>query len=90
MIPKLRAEFGASIAASFRRVRVSQISRWLDLKQDELAAWCKEAGWEIDGDVAVIPENGDNNVKAGVVKENVQLKREFKSREGDRGGRGGA
>jgi hypothetical protein len=27
--------------------------------------------------VAVIPTNGDNDVKAGVVKENVELSREF-------------
>lgn len=75
-IPKLRHQFASSIAASFRRVRLSQLSRWLDLQEKELAAWCKEAGWEIEGDVAVVPKNGDNDVKAGVVKENVQLKRE--------------
>lgn len=76
LVAKLRNEFAASIAASFRRVRLAQLSRWLDIKAADLPAWCKEAQWEIDGDVAVVPENGDNNVKAGVVKENVQLKRE--------------
>jgi hypothetical protein len=27
--------------------------------------------------VAILPKNGDNDVKAGVVKENVELSREF-------------
>lgn len=75
LVPELRAQFASSIAASFRRVRVSQLARWLDLPAAEVPAWAKEAGWEIDGDVAVVPANGDNDVKAGVVKENVELKR---------------
>ena len=29
----------------------------------------------MDGDEAKIPKNGDNDVKAGVVKENVELHR---------------
>ena len=36
-------------------------------------------GWKVDGSVAVLPKNGDNDVKAGVVKENVELSREFTS-----------
>ena len=74
LVPTLRSQFAASIAASFRRVRLAQLARWLDLPAAEVPAWCKSAGWEVDGDVAVVPENGDNNVKAGVVKENVELK----------------
>lgn len=77
LVPKLRFQFASSIAASFSRVRLAQLSRWLDLDEKSLAGWCKEAGWEIEGDVAVVPKNGDNDVKAGVVKENVQLKREL-------------
>jgi translation initiation factor 3 subunit K len=46
---------------------LSQLARWLSLKDAEVAAWAKTAGWEIDGDVAVVPKNGDNDVKAGVV-----------------------
>lgn len=76
---KLRLQFASSIAASFSRVRLAQLSRWLDLDEKALAAWCKEVGWEVEGDVAVVPKNGDNDVKAGVVKENVQLKREWLS-----------
>jgi hypothetical protein len=75
LVEKLRNEFAASIAASFSRVRLAQIARWLDIKPADVPAWCKEAGWSVDGELAGVPENGANNVKAGVVKENVQLKR---------------
>lgn len=37
----------------------------------------EEAGWTVDGESAVVPGNGDNDVKAGVVKENIELGREF-------------
>ncbi|WOO77326.1 Eukaryotic translation initiation factor 3 subunit K [Vanrija pseudolonga] len=74
IVDTFRTLFATSIAASFRRVRLSQLARWLSLKDAEVAAWAKTAGWEIDGDVAVVPKNGDNDVKAGVVKENVELK----------------
>ncbi|BEJ17134.1 hypothetical protein CspHIS471_0605350 [Cutaneotrichosporon sp. HIS471] len=74
LVSKFRTEFASSIAASFSRVRLTQLSRWLDIKPADVPAWCAEAGWTVDGEVAVVPENGDNNVKAGVVKENVQLK----------------
>jgi translation initiation factor 3 subunit K len=30
----------------------------------------------VEGENAVIPKNGDNDVKAGVVKESVELNRE--------------
>jgi translation initiation factor 3 subunit K len=77
LVPQLRNHFAASIAASFRRIRTAQLARWLDLSAADLAAWVKSADWEIVGDVAVVPANGDNDVKAGVVKENVELKREY-------------
>lgn len=76
LVPTLRHQFASSIAASFRRVRLVQLGRWLDLPTGEVAAWAKSAGWEVDGDDAVVPPNGDNDVKAGVVKESVELKRE--------------
>ncbi|BEI86398.1 hypothetical protein CcaverHIS002_0606850 [Cutaneotrichosporon cavernicola] len=74
VLSKFRTEFASSIAASFSRVRLAQLARWLDIKPADVPAWCAEAGWSVDGELAVVPENGDNNVKAGVVKENVQLK----------------
>lgn len=81
LVPVLRGQFAATIAASFRRIRTAQLARWLDLSAADVPTWCKAAGWEIDGDFAVVPANGDNDVKAGVVKENVELKRECCVRE---------
>lgn len=80
LVPQLRNQFASSIAASFRRIRTAQLARWLDLSAADVPAWVKSAGWEIDGDYAVVPPNGDNDVKAGVVKENVELKRECSCR----------
>lgn len=33
--------------------------------------------WSVNGDNVEIPKNGDNDVKAGVVKESVELAREL-------------
>ncbi|KIR68481.1 eukaryotic translation initiation factor 3 subunit K [Cryptococcus bacillisporus CA1280] len=65
--------FSASIASCFRRISLSQLSRWLDLSSDKVAEWCSQIEWRVEGQDAVIPNNGQNDVKAGVVKENVQL-----------------
>jgi hypothetical protein len=77
LVPVFRQQFASTIAASFRRIRPSQLARWLDLTAADVPTWAKSAGWEVDGDFAVVPANGDNDVKAGVVKENVELKREL-------------
>ena len=42
-----------------------------------MSQWAEKAGWKIDGEFASIPGNGDNDVKAGVVKEHVELGREL-------------
>lgn len=77
LVVEFRQKFASTISASFRRIRLSQLARWLDLTAADVSGWAKSAGWEIDGDFAVVPANGDNDVKAGVVKENVELKREL-------------
>lgn len=69
--------FSASIASCFRRISLSQLSRWLDIPSDKVGEWCSKVEWTVEGQDAVIPNNGQNDVKAGVVKENVQLGREY-------------
>ena len=76
LVPTFRHLFATSIASCFRKVNTSHIQEWLDLPQGEVESWCKNVGWTVEGGVAVIPTNGDNDVKAGVVKENVELSRE--------------
>lgn len=76
--------FSASIASCFRRISLSQLSRWLDLSSDKVAEWCSKIEWRVEGQDAVIPNNGQNDVKAGVVKENVQLGREYSGLERER------
>lgn len=51
------------------------MQRWLHLPEDDVQGWCAGVGWTVEGDKAVIPKNGDNDVKAGVVKETVELNR---------------
>ncbi|WVR06293.1 eukaryotic translation initiation factor 3 subunit K [Kwoniella sp. DSM 27419] len=69
----LRSIFSASMAASFSRITLAQLGRWLDLSPEDTKAWAGKVGWTVEGELAVVPKNGDNDVKAGVVKENVQL-----------------
>ena len=72
-----RVEFATSISATFSRVKLAQLARWLGLEAGEAASWAaEEAGWSVEGESVVVPGNGDNDVKAGVVKENIELSRE--------------
>ncbi|WRT67722.1 eukaryotic translation initiation factor 3 subunit K [Kwoniella shivajii] len=73
-IDDLRFQFSLSIASCFSSITLTQLGRWLDLSSSsEISSWCEKVGWTVQGDKAVVPKNGDNDVKAGVVKENVQL-----------------
>lgn len=74
----IRHLFSTSIASAFSKVLFANLSRWLDLPSaEDIKAWCESIGWEVQGDAAIIPKNGDNDVKAGVVKESVELSREL-------------
>ncbi|WWD18418.1 eukaryotic translation initiation factor 3 subunit K [Kwoniella shandongensis] len=72
-IDSLRLIFSTSAASCFSRISLTQLSRWLDLPTDKVGEWARQVGWSVEGETAIIPKNGDNDVKAGVVKENVQL-----------------
>jgi len=77
LVPSFRNLFAASIASCFSRISVKHLSNWLDLPQNEVSQWANEVQWNVDGDFVEVPKNGDNDVKAGVVKESVELNREF-------------
>ncbi|KAK1925372.1 armadillo-type protein [Papiliotrema laurentii] len=72
-ISSLRTLFATSIASSFSRIQTKRLVNWLDLSEDEVKQWAESAQWKVEGDLVEIPGNGDNDVKAGVVKENVEL-----------------
>ncbi|KAI9631948.1 armadillo-type protein [Dioszegia hungarica] len=65
--------FARSISSSFSRIKTAQLARWLDLSEGEVKQWAEKAGWKVDGEMVAIPGNGDNDVKAGVVNEQVEL-----------------
>lgn len=77
-ISSLRTLFATSIASSFSRIQTKRLVNWLDLSEDEVKQWAESAQWKVEGDLVLIPGNGDNDVKAGVVKENVELSRELR------------
>ena len=77
-ISSLRTLFATSIASSFSRIQTKRLVNWLDLSEDEVKQWAESAQWKVEGDLVEIPGNGDNDVKAGVVKENVELSRELR------------
>lgn len=76
LVPALRNLFATSVSSCFSKVNLTHLQKWLDLPENEVGKWCEAVGWKVDGAVAVVPKNGDNDVKAGVVKENVELSRE--------------
>ena len=77
LVPALRNLFATSVSSCFSKVNLTHLQKWLDLPENEVGKWCEAVGWKVDGSVAVVPKNGDNDVKAGVVKENVELSREY-------------
>ena len=79
LIPSFRNLFAASIASCFSRISIKNLSNWLDLSSNEVSAWANEVQWSVDGEYVTVPKNGDNDVKAGVVKESVELSRELSS-----------
>ncbi|WVW84738.1 eukaryotic translation initiation factor 3 subunit K [Kwoniella bestiolae CBS 10118] len=72
-LDSLRFQFSLSIASCFSTISLTQLSRWLDLPSGQVSQYVEQIGWSVEGEKAVIPKNGDNDVKAGVVRENVQL-----------------
>jgi hypothetical protein len=75
LLNTFRFVFATSISSCFSRINLARLGRWLDLSKEDVVGWCSNVGWEVEGDNAVVPKNGDNDVKAGVVKENVELSR---------------
>jgi translation initiation factor 3 subunit K len=76
----VRHLFSTSIATCFARIPASRLKAWLDLS--DVAEFAQTVGWSIQGEDVVIPPNGENNVKAGVVKETVELSRELRDGNG--------
>ncbi|WWC88611.1 uncharacterized protein L201_003524 [Kwoniella dendrophila CBS 6074] len=73
-IDDIRYQFSLSISSCFSSISLNQLSKWLNLSSSQINQYVTEnLGWEVQGDNVKVPKNGDNDVKAGVVKENVQL-----------------
>lgn len=73
----LRLLIATTIATSFSSIQTSRLQKWLDLESaSEVSSFVEGLnGWTAEGDVVRIEGNGDNDVKAGVVKEQVELSR---------------
>ncbi|WVN88673.1 uncharacterized protein L203_103886 [Cryptococcus depauperatus CBS 7841] len=72
-LDSFRRIFSISIASCFRRISVHQLSRWLNLQDGEVSDWCQKVEWTIEGQDVIIPQNGQNDVKASIVRESVSL-----------------
>lgn len=71
----------STVSTTFARVSAARLARWLDLEggSSAVAAYIQETqvqGWSIEGDDVRIASNEDNDVRPGVIRENVELKRE--------------
>jgi translation initiation factor 3 subunit K len=71
----IRNLFATSIASVFSTISTQRLQRWLDLEPAQVDQWCQSVGWSVEGNDAKVPHNGENDVKAGVVKESVELSR---------------
>ncbi|KAH8088011.1 armadillo-type protein [Filobasidium floriforme] len=77
-VSSLRLLIATTIASSFSSIQTSRLQKWLDLDSaNEVSSFVEGLnGWTVQGDSVKIEGNGDNDVKAGVVKEQVELSRE--------------
>ncbi len=74
----LRTQITTSISSSFSRIPLALLGKWLDLSAGEAREYVQDGtvqGWSVEGEDVVILGNGDNDVKPGVIKESVELKR---------------
>lgn len=76
----LRLLIASTIASSFSSISIARLQRWLDFASaDEAKAFVEGVnGWQVSGDNVAIEGNGDNDVKSSVIKEHVELKREYR------------
>lgn len=78
-VDSVRKLVTATVSTTFTRVSVARLAKWLDLDVAGIAKYIKEAdvqGWTVEGDDVRIASNEDNDVRPGVIRENVELKRE--------------
>ncbi|KAI0793423.1 initiation factor 3 [Abortiporus biennis] len=63
-----------AVNAAFKRISGDRLSTYLNLSGDDLTAFVKNLGWDVDASgVYVIPPNPDNQIVSTVVQENIQL-----------------
>ena len=81
-VPSLRLLIATTIASSFSSIQTARLQKWLDFASaSEVAQFVENLnGWTVQGDSVKIEGNGDNDVKAGVVKEQVELSRKWSDR----------
>jgi translation initiation factor 3 subunit K len=79
-VSTLQINIARSVSACFQRIKIAQLARWLDLSAGDIQGWAQKAGWKVEGELVVIPGNGDNDVKAGVVNEHIELSRKSVTR----------
>lgn len=71
----IRAKIAQLIGQAFREVSLSHVEAWLGLSgADAARRFATEAcGWTVEGDVAKIPRNLDNEAKKAEIREDVNV-----------------
>lgn len=64
-----------SVKSAFTQISTNRLGSYLDLSSgNELADFMKtQPGWKIEGEKVHVPINADNEVKATVIREDIQL-----------------
>ncbi|UZJ53187.1 hypothetical protein CBS101457_002507 [Exobasidium rhododendri] len=63
-----------TVKGAFRTIGKARLAEYLNMPASEVASYVEEqAGWTVEGDKVLIPANADNDVKATVIREDLQL-----------------
>ncbi|KAF9821953.1 hypothetical protein IEO21_00383 [Rhodonia placenta] len=64
-----------AVKAAFTRISSERLGTYLDLAEDDLAAYVQKISWSIDPSTGIVsvPRNPDNHIESTVVQENIQL-----------------
>ncbi len=74
----MRVRIAATVGQSCREVDRKVLEGWLSMSGNNFERFVLEiCGWDIEGIVVLVPANKENEAKGTVIRENVQIDREF-------------
>lgn len=70
----IRLRIALLVSQTAREVQKSVLESWLNMKGGDLDEFVREkCGWDVKGDMVIVPLNKENEAKGTVVSENVKV-----------------